>query len=119
MRAGVLTTSYPRAPGDFAGGFVADRVAALLDLGHEVDVLAAAAGAPPGTSREGRLTVTRLPASFADGPDLFAGAGAPEALEAGGLPALWAAARFSAELAAAVAARAGGWSRVESHWLAP
>jgi hypothetical protein len=118
-RIGVVTTSYPRAPNDFAGGFVADRVAALLAEGHEVEVLAAAGGAAPGTTEDGRLTVTRLPASFAGGADLFAGAGAPEALEAGGAAALWAAARFSAELASAVRARAPRWSRVESHWVAP
>jgi glycosyltransferase involved in cell wall biosynthesis len=115
----VLTTSYPRAPGDYAGAFVADRVRALLAEGHEVDVLAASAGAPLGTSRAGRLTLERLPASFAQGPDLFAGAGAPEALEAGGLGALWAAARFSAALATAVRERASRWDRIESHWLTP
>lgn len=119
MRVGVLTTSYPRGPGDHAGAFVEDRVLRLLDEGHEVDVLAAGAGAPLGTTRVGRLSVTRLPASFASEPDLFAGAGAPEALEAGARGVLWAAARFSAELAAATRARADGWSRVESHWLAP
>jgi glycosyltransferase involved in cell wall biosynthesis len=129
VRVGVLTTSYPRAPGDFAGWFVAARVRELLAEGHDVDVLAAGAGAPlgqpPAPARgderagEGRLTVTRLPASFTGAPDLFAGAGAPEALEGGGLPAAWAAARFSASLAAQVSARAPGWSRLESHWLAP
>jgi glycosyltransferase involved in cell wall biosynthesis len=119
MRVGVLTTSFPRGPDDHAGVFVADRVARLLDEGHDVDVLAAGAGAPLGTTRSGRLSVTRLPASFAGEPDLFAGAGAPEALEAGARGAVWAAARFSAELAAATRARAAGWSRVESHWLAP
>src|SRR5260221_9714761 len=86
MRVGVLTTSYPRGAGDFAGWFVAERARALLAEGHEVDVLAAGAGAPLGTTREGRLALTRLPSSFGDA-DLFAGAGAPEALEAGGLAA--------------------------------
>jgi phosphatidylinositol alpha-1,6-mannosyltransferase len=119
LRIGVLTTSYPRAAGDFAGWFVAARVRTLLDAGHEVEVLAAGAGAPLGEARDGRLTLVRLPASFAGAPDLFAGAGAPEALEAGGVAALWGAARFSTALAAEVAARAPRWSRVESHWLAP
>jgi glycosyltransferase involved in cell wall biosynthesis len=119
MRVGVLTTSYPRWPGDHAGAFVADRVTRLLAEGHEVDVLAAGAGAPLGTTREGRLEVTRLPAAFGSEPDLFAGAGAPEAFEAGARGALWAAGRFSAELAAGARARAPRWSRVESHWLAP
>jgi glycosyltransferase involved in cell wall biosynthesis len=119
MRIGVLTTSYPRAPGDHAGIFVADRVGRLLAEGHEVDLLAAAAGGPVGTTHEGRLRVTRLPASFGDAPDLFAGPGAPEALEAGAVGARWAAARFSAELASAVRARSERWDRIESHWLAP
>ena len=119
MRVGVLTTSYPRTPSDYAGAFVADRVRALLERGHEVDVLAAGAGAPLGTTRDGRLTLTRLPASLADGRDLFAGAGAPEALEREGARAAWAALRFSAELTAAAFARAPRWDRVESHWLAP
>ncbi len=119
VRVGVLTTSYPRTPGDYAGVFVADRVRALLAQGYEVEVLAAGAGAPLGTTRDGRLTLTRLPASFADGRDLFAGAGAPEALERDGVRAAWAALRFSAELTAAASARAPRWDRVESHWLAP
>jgi len=117
MRVGVVTTSYPRDADDFAGWFVAERVRAWLAEGHEVDVLAA--GAPPGTARGERLTITRLPASLAGGPDLFAGAGAPEALEAGSAAALWGAARFAASLAAEVASRAPRWDRVESHWLAP
>jgi glycosyltransferase involved in cell wall biosynthesis len=119
VRVGVLTTSYPRTPSDYAGAFVADRVQALLARGHEVDVLAAGAGAPLGTTRDGRLTLTRLPASLTDGRDLFAGAGAPEAFERDGARAAWAALRFSAELTAAASARAPRWDRVESHWLAP
>jgi glycosyltransferase involved in cell wall biosynthesis len=117
MRVGVVTTSYPRDAGDFAGWFVAERVRACLAEGHEVDVLAA--GAPSGTTRSDRLAITRLPASLAGGPDLFAGAGAPEALETGSAAALWGAARFAASLAAEVASRAPRWDRVESHWLAP
>jgi hypothetical protein len=118
-RIGVLTTSYPREEGDYAGWFVAERVREWLAAGHEVDVVAASAGAALGTTRDGRLSVTRLPACLADEPDLFAGPGAPEALEAGGLAALWGAARFSAALAAEVAARAPHWARIETHWLAP
>ncbi|HVU52326.1 MAG TPA: glycosyltransferase family 4 protein [Polyangia bacterium] len=117
MRVGVVTTSYPRDRGDFAGWFVAERVRALLAEAHDVDVLAG--GAPDGAGRGERLTITRLPARFADGPDLFAGAGAPEVLEGGGAATFWAAARFSASLAAEIASRASRWDRVESHWLAP
>jgi glycosyltransferase involved in cell wall biosynthesis len=128
VRIGVLTTSYPRAPGDFAGAWVADRVRALAAEGHQVDVIAAgaAADAQAATTIEtgettASVTVARLPARLCDGPDLFAGAGAPEVLEQGGLRAWWGAARFSAGLVAAVAARASSsrWARIESHWLAP
>ncbi len=50
MKIAVVTTSYPRFPGDFAGHFVATEVAALRAAGHEVEVFApgarAAFGAP-------------------------------------------------------------------------
>jgi glycosyltransferase involved in cell wall biosynthesis len=124
VRIGVVTTSYPSGPGDGAGSFVADRVGALLAAGLDVDVIAAAGRSSPGprvveASAAGRLTVTRLGARWGTGPDLFAGAGAPEALEAAGAEAWLAALRFSASLAAEVRARARDWVRVESHWLAP
>jgi hypothetical protein len=111
LRIGLLTTSFPRHAGDYAGSFVGDRVARLIAEGHGVDVLAAG---DPGVTEGDHLTVTRL---FA-GAGLFYGAGAPEALEAGG--AAWvAAAGFFAALAGAARARAGGWDLVESHWLVP
>jgi glycosyltransferase involved in cell wall biosynthesis len=40
MRVAVLTTSYPRGPGDVAGLFVADQVERLRAAGVEVDVVA-------------------------------------------------------------------------------
>jgi glycosyltransferase involved in cell wall biosynthesis len=124
VRVGVVTTSYPRGPHDGAGTFVADRVSTLLAEGHDVDVIAAAGAGSPGVSEvvtptEGRLTITRLAARVGAAPDLFARAGAPEALEAGALVERLAALRFSVALAAEVRARSGRWSRVESHWLAP
>ena len=99
MRLGVVTTSYPRFPGDLAGNFVGAHVAALRALGHDVEVIAAG-----------------------DGPDrisspLFYGAGAPDELERGGR--LLAAASFSARLAFAVARRARHWDAAIAHWLAP
>ena len=42
MRVVVLTTSYPRAPGDVAGGFVRDAVERLRAAGIEVDVVSPA-----------------------------------------------------------------------------
>jgi hypothetical protein len=112
MLVGVVTTSFPRWPGDFAGGFVLDRVEGLRAAGHTVEVIAAGPG-------ESSPALTRLPASFAGGPSLFDGAGAPEALERGGAAVYLAAARFAVELAAAIRRCAPGWDRVESHWLAP
>jgi glycosyltransferase involved in cell wall biosynthesis len=111
VHLGLLTTSYPRHRGDYAGCFVADRVESLLAAGHAVDVIAAGDGA---VVRSGGLTVTRLPVE----PSLFYGEGAPEALERGG-GAWLAAARFSTALAAAARARAPRWDAVESHWLVP
>lgn len=97
MRIGVVTTSYPRTPGEAAGSFVAAHVAALRGLGHDVDVV-------------GAHTI--------DSP-LFYGAGAPEELERNGLRTYLAAARFSARLAIAVARRARHWDQIVAHWLAP
>lgn len=112
MRIGLLTTSFPRHAGDYAGSFVGDRVQCLLDAGHSVEVLAA--GDRPATAVDGRLTVRRIPAAAR----LFYGEGAPEVLERGG--AIWlAAAQFSTALAAAAGVRAAGWEALESHWLVP
>jgi hypothetical protein len=124
-RIGLVTTSFPRHPGDYAGSFVGDRVRQLLAEGHSVDVLAAGDGGVTREMEHERLTVTRiasLPAPHrANGERqmLFYGAGAPEALESGGLAIWFAAVRFSAALAAAVRARAHQFDAVESHWLVP
>lgn len=40
----IVTTSYPRAPGDAAGHFVAAEARLLTDAGHDVTVFAAGAG---------------------------------------------------------------------------
>jgi glycosyltransferase involved in cell wall biosynthesis len=130
---GVVTTSYPRSPDDSAGGFVRERVRALVAEGHTVEIVAAACAQPTlrglagcGASREGRgplggpdeHAVTRLPAG-----SLFYDGGAPEALEQEGLLprlAAWATAfGFSCALFGEIARRARGWDRVESHWLLP
>jgi len=115
VHIGLLTTSFPRHAGDYAGSFVGDRLQRLLDDGHVVEVLAAGlAGDVPSVTVDGRVTVWRVPAS----PALFYGEGAPEALEQGG--AIWlAAAQFSAALAAAARERRGRWDAIESHWLVP
>jgi glycosyltransferase involved in cell wall biosynthesis len=115
VNIGLLTTSFPRHAGDYAGSFVGDRLQRLLAEGHRVEVLAAcAAGDVSSVTVDGRLTVRRVPAS----PALFYREGAPEALERGG--AIWlAAAQFSVALAAAARKGRGGWDAIESHWLVP
>jgi glycosyltransferase involved in cell wall biosynthesis len=104
MVIGVVTTSYPRTDDDWAGGFVRTRVRALAAAGARVEVIAAGEGAG---------------ADLRVSSPLFAGAGAPEVLQASGARGALAAAGFVARLAAAVSERAHRWQAVESHWLAP
>jgi glycosyltransferase involved in cell wall biosynthesis len=107
MKLGVVTTSYPRFPGDPAGNFVAAHVAALRALGHRVDVIAAGGPASAGSARR------------VGGLGLFYAGGAPDALERSPLRAGLAAAAFTARLTAAVAADARRWDAIVAHWLAP
>jgi glycosyltransferase involved in cell wall biosynthesis len=110
---GLITTSYPRTPDDWAGAFVRERVRALRAT-HEVEVVAAA-GLLPGAPTTIDDAVIRVPAPAG----LFYGGGAPEALEAGGGRALVAGLGFTARLAGLVAERARRWQAVETHWLVP
>lgn len=110
MRLGLLTTSYPRFPGDPAGGFVAEHAAFLAAAGHDVEVLAAG----DGDSTLDGITVRRVAAA----PGLFDGGGAPERL-AESRAAWLTAARFSLALARAAARRAASWDAVVAHWLVP
>jgi glycosyltransferase involved in cell wall biosynthesis len=126
MNIGVVTTSFPRHPGDYAGSFVGDRVRQLLADGHTVEVIAAGDGAAAREIAHPRLTIARvsphpdpLPASGEREKDLFYGAGAPEALESGGAAVWLSAARFTVAVAAAVRARAHRLDLVEAHWLVP
>jgi glycosyltransferase involved in cell wall biosynthesis len=98
VRIGVVTTSYPRFPGDAAGSFVAAHVAWLRARGHDVDVVGADHGvaAPPG---------------------IFYGGGAPDAIEAGASKR--ALARFTLDLAVEVRRRARGWDATVAHWWVP
>jgi glycosyltransferase involved in cell wall biosynthesis len=95
LRIGVVTTSYPRHPGDHAGSFVAAHVQAMRMLGHHVDVV--------GTHE--------IKSS------LFTGAGAPDELERG--RGYIRGAIFTGRLAAAIAKRAHDWDLIIAHWLVP
>ncbi len=108
MRVGVVTTSYPREPGDPAGNFVAGHAQWLASRGHHVEVIAAGPGAP---AIDG-VAVRRVASG-----GLFYRGGAPEALEAGGR---WTDALvFSAAMAREVARAGRGWDRAFAHWLVP
>lgn len=110
MRLGVVTTSYPRRAGDFAGHFVARHAEELLRHGHEVEVIAAGDEASPRTEQQGSLQITRLRSA------LFFDGGAPEAIAARGmLAALPTAARWIG----ATSVQARGWSAACAHWLVP
>lgn len=112
MRIGLLTTSFPRYAGDYAGSFVGDRVEQLLAQGHAVEVLAAG-----DSDRQPWLTGAEITLLWT-GSELFYGMGAPERLEMGG--GAWiSAVRFFAALSAATRARAADWDLIESHWLVP
>ncbi len=97
MKIGVVTASYPRVAGEHAGNFVAAHVDAMRAAGHDVDVI-------------GAHTIAS---------ELFYRAGAPDALERGGLRTYLAAARFSVELTREVARRSSSWDLVIAHWLVP
>jgi glycosyltransferase involved in cell wall biosynthesis len=116
MRIGLLTTSYPRFPGDLAGGFVAEHAAFLSRAGHDVEVIAA--DGPGRAALAERSTDGPRVRWVAAPPGLFDRGGAPEALAAGGRSYL-AAARFSVALAREVRRRAPGWDAVIAHWLVP
>lgn len=114
MKLGVLTTSYPRAPGDPAGSFVAAQVGALRALGHDVEVIAA--GGPARDEATHADDVVRVRDRSAR---LFYQGGAPDRLEHAPARALAAAAAFSVRMTAAVLARAHRWDQVIAHWLVP
>lgn len=111
MRVGVVTTSYPREPGDPAGVWVAGLAQWLARQGHEVEVVAAG----PGATEDGSVRITRV---VAGARALFHGEGAPERLERDWM-ARAAAPLFSIALAARVAWAARRWDGVISHWLLP
>ncbi len=108
MTIGVVTTSYPRFAGDYAGSFVGEHVAWLRAAGHAVEVIAAGDSAAVGSG----AGVTRIPSP----PGLFYSGGAPDVLER--RPHLaWKAAGFCLRSTARIAR--AKWDAVIGHWLVP
>jgi len=131
MKIGVITTSYPRWPGDHAGNFVEAHVEAMRELGHDVEVIAAApadatvpvpASVPvpdrdPDPDRARTRARTRARAIVRISSGLFFRGGAPDELESG--RGFVDAVSFTARLTAAVMRRARHWDLAIAHWLAP
>ena len=126
-RLGLVTTSYPRWPGDAAGLFVAGHAAYLATRGHPVTVLAARDESLPRLEEPGKMAggraeraggrtrVVRVP----DRGGLFYRGGAPEALEERIVGGAVAGVRFAAAMAGAIRREAGAWEGVACHWLVP
>lgn len=123
MKLGVITTSYPRTPGDPAGSFVAAHVEALRTLGHDVEVIAA--GMPGTRPRDSSLRGSRAGGSRPPAPitwvasSLFDHGGAPDHLERHPVRSLAAAALVAARMTLTVARRAQRWDSIVAHWLVP
>jgi glycosyltransferase involved in cell wall biosynthesis len=117
----LVTTSYPRRPGDAAGCFVEARVQRLRAADEVVTVLCA--GEPPGrdhTMSAPGLTIERVGHAVAGAPPLFYAGGAPERLEDAPGAAAVQALRFWGGLVPAIRRHAAAVpDAVESHWLVP
>lgn len=113
---GVVTTSYPRWEGDFAGSFVFDYVQALRRTGARVEVVApSSCGEPADPSWLSAQSVTTVQA----GPSPFTpfyGAGVPDNLSRNPFGALGLA-RFAHALRRTLRDRV--WSAQVNHWPYP
>lgn len=118
MRIGVVTTSFPRTPGDPAGSFVLELSLALARRGHELEVVAPDPGLdepPRWPGVEVRWTRYLAPRSL---QRLCYDAGIPENLRRRPWLALEAP-LLCAALAREARRRSAGWDGVISHWLVP
>jgi len=119
VRIGLLTTSFPRWPGDVAGHFVLGFAAALAGRGHRVEVIApepAEAVAPPSFAG---IEVVHVPyVRPRSAARTFYGSGVPDNL--GRDPRAWLGPLpFTVQLARAVLARRTRWDAVVSHFGLP
>lgn len=111
MRIGVLTTSYPRYPNDYAGNFVAELTEWLTQEGDELEVLAPA----PAKTDHPHIKLRSLQYAFS--PRLFYRAGAPDNLQQ--VSAWLQLPTFLTRLALECYWRSRRWDAVISHWLVP
>lgn len=119
MKLGLLTTSFPREPGDAAGHFVLGFARALAVRGHHVTVLAPEPAEPRPLPRFDGVELRWVP--YLRPRRLqrtFYGAGVPDNLRRDPRAALGLA-PFTASLWRAARAQVGGWDGVVSHWAVP
>ena len=125
VRIGVVTTSYPRDAGDFAGWFVAERVRAAAARPRDTRSTCSprARARRCGTAREGRLALTRLAREALGGR--ARSLRARRRARGARARAAWPRSPGRGALLRPSLARgrqlapASRWDRVESHWLAP
>jgi len=119
VRVGILTTSFPRHPGDVAGCFVLGFARALRARGHGVEVLCPqpAEASSPGVFDE--IAVRHVPYLRPRALQrTFYNAGAPENLRAD--PLAWLGpVPFTLALTARAMASRGRWDALVSHWALP
>ena len=116
----VITSSFPRHEGDVAGHFVERWCRALVDRGHEIDVLCWRGGGIENRDLGPGLRVRFVPYAWRDAESLFFGAGAPENLSEVPTRALLAVPAVAAMVTAALQACAhSDYDGVVGHWLVP
>jgi glycosyltransferase involved in cell wall biosynthesis len=119
MRIGLLTTSFPRYPGDVAGQFVLGFARSLVALGHQVDVLApepsGAYCAPAWPNLTVHWTPYMRPRQLAQ---TFYGAGVPDNLRHN-VFAWLGLAPFIASLTRQTRKARENWDAMVSHWAIP
>lgn len=111
MRIGILTTSYPRHPEDWAGTFVAELAKWLAEHGDQVEVIAPS----PAVQIHAQVPVVQI--AYASKEQLFFGQGAPENLKQA--QAWVQIPRFLAAFMRVVQRRCQRWDAIISHWLVP
>ncbi len=127
MKIGIVTTSYPRWPGDYAGSFVWHHQQWLQQRGHETIVVCAGASngsldrtlsaAATNAVKDGISDNTNI-RQVADPHSLFYSGGAPDALEAS-KKAWWHGLGFSYRLLKQCRRSLKDCDAVVSHWMVP
>lgn len=119
LRIGLVTTSFPRAPGDHAGAFVLGFARAFVSRGHRVEVIAPEPPKAAPALNEPGIDVVHVPyLRPRRWQRTFYGAGAPDNLASD--PLAWVGvAPFVRALRREVVARQACWDAVVSHWALP